>query len=455
MTFFSRIFTLGLVITFCVGCAEPVSVSNAQPLNNAADWPGFLGPNGDGTTPETGIPTTWPKAGFPKLWECQLGTGYAPPSVAGGKLFHFDRANGNNRLTCRDARKGTVIWTYETPTEYEDLYGYDPGPRACPVIDGERVYFYGADGMLGCVSIATGKEVWKLDTREKYHFHQNFFGVGSAPLVMGDVVIVAIGGSPKGPRPNDLREAKGNGTGIVAFDKITGAEKYRLSNELASYSSPILATMDGKKLGLYYSRGGLLGFDPAVGKELFFQPWRSKILESVNAANPVVVGNQILVSDCYEKGSVVWKYTGGKLETVWSDAKKDRGEASLQAHWCTPIFHDGYIYGCSGRNANDADLRCVEWATGEVKWVERRTTRSTLIKADGHLLSLGEQGQLRLIKPTPEKYTELAKWDAPDLSYPSWAPPVLSHGVLYLRGKDDQSPSGHKLIAYDFIPAKK
>src|SRR5205085_7150197 len=101
-------------------------------------------------------------------------------------------------------------------------------------------------------------EVWKVDTKAKYFFHQNFFGAGSVPLVDGDLIIVCVGGSVKGPRPIDFRDVKPNGTALVAFDKKTGAVKYASGDELASYSSPIVATIDGKRLGLYFARVGLL-----------------------------------------------------------------------------------------------------------------------------------------------------------------------------------------------------
>ncbi len=464
-----RIAPLGVVFALValVGCADPAPTPVAdEPVKPGAadrvivpaigsDWPGFLGPVGDGSSPETGIVAPWPKAGLKKLWDCPLGSGYAPPSVAAGKLYHFDRVGDEARLCCRNAVSGELLWTYKTPTQYEDSYGYDPGPRACPVVDGDRVYVHGADGVLACVATATGKEVWRLDTREKYHFHQNFFGVGSAPVVAGDLLIVAVGGSPKGAKPFDFRAVQGNGTAVVAFDKKTGVEKWTLSDELASYSSPVVTTIDGQTVGLYFARGGLLGFDPKAGKELFQHKFRSKILESVNAANPVVVGNQILLSECYENGTTLVKYAGGKITTVWSDAKKDRDDHALSSHWCTPIHHDGYVYGCNGRNPNDAELRCVELATGAVKWTERRTTRCTLLKVDGHLISLGEQGELRLLKLNPAKYDEVSKWEVPGLGYPSWAPPTLCRGILYVRGKSDAGRDANTLIAFELIPAKK
>jgi outer membrane protein assembly factor BamB len=426
----------------------------ALPPRPGSDWPRFLGPAGTSASTETGILTRWPKEGLKKVWECELGVGYAPPTIAAGRLYHFDRYGTDARLTCRDATTGAVVWKFEYPMAYEDYYGYDSGPRACPVVDGDRVYIYGVEGVLHCVSASDGKPLWKVDTRAKYHFHQNFFGIASAPVIEGDLVIIAVGGSPPGPRPADLRDAKGNGSAIVAFDKKTGAEKYRFGDELASYSTPIITDIGGKRVGLYFARGGLLGFDPRAGKQLFHYNWRAKAMESVNASTPVVVGDKVLLTECYEKGAALVKVAGNKVEAVWTDADRDRFDKALMSHWCTPIVAGGFVYGCSGRHTPEADLRCVELTTGEVKWRERRTTRCTLLKADGHLLSLGEGGELRLLKVNPQKYEEVARWEVPGLAYPCWAPPVLSHGLLYLRGKDENSRDGHKLMCFELIPQK-
>jgi hypothetical protein len=231
------------------------------------------------------------------------------------------------------------------------------------------------------------------------------------------------------------------------LSKATGVVRYEAGDELSSYSSPVIASVGGKKLGLYFARGGLLGFDPQTGKPAFHYPWRAKIEESVNAANPVVVGDRVLVTECYGVGSACLKLEPGKAAEVWTDRDKGRDEKALMAHWNTPIHDGGFVYGSSGRHTNEADLRCVELATGDVTWVARRTTRCTLLKVDGHVLSLGEGGELRLFKVNPQKYEEVARWESPDLDYPAWAPPVLSRGLLYVRGKD-------RLVCYELIPKK-
>lgn len=441
-----RRFALLLLV---VGCAP--AADHVKPTRTGTDWPTFLGPSADGSSPDKGILTTWPKDGLTKVWECRLGTGYAPPVVADGRLIHFDRVDDDLVLTARNAETGKKLWQWTHPTAYEDYYGYDPGPRACPVIDGDRVYAYGPDGLLACVSVADGKEVWKLDTVKEYHVHQNFFGVGSVPLVAGDLLIVAVGGSPEGRRPVDLRDAKGNGSGLVALDKKTGKEKWKASNELASYSSPVLATFHGNKTLLYFARGGLIGLDPENGKERFSFAWRAKMAESVNAANPVVADDTILITECYDRGAVLLRVTKEfKLETVWSDATAEGDEKALRCHWCTPVVVGKYVYGSSGRHEPEGDVRCVELATGEVKWKQERTRRSTITKIDGHLLVLTEDGTLMLVKPSAEKFDKVAEWnekDNPDLRAPCWAPPVVARGLLYVRGKG-------KLCCYELIPAK-
>lgn len=403
---------------------------------SGADWPMFLGPTQDGKSTETGILKTWPKSGLKVVWEAQMGQGYAAPATSRGRLFHFDRFGENQRLTCRESETGKMLWKFEYPSDYEDLYGYSPGPRACPVVDDDRVYTYGPEGMVHCVSVVDGKLLWKVDTAKEYRFHQNFFGVGSVPVVHGDVLIVAIGGSPKGPRPADLRDAKGDGTAIVAFDKRTGKEKYRVSNELASYASPTIAKIDGVDVGVYFARGSLITFDPTTGKPGASVPWRARILESVNVSNPVIVGDRIFITECYGPGSVLFRYKGNSFERIWSDLdKEDREDKSLRCHWNTPIHIDGYLYGSSGRHENESELRCIELATGKLAWSYRNRSRSSLTYVDGHFVCLEESGDVTLLKVNSAKYEEVARWRT-DLDAPCWAAPVISHGLLYVRGKD-------------------
>jgi len=457
---FYALMFIGCTAQNCLA-AEPQSPDSLDNLSNIGtrtlgiDWPSFLGSEHNSRSPETGI--VWPAAGLKVVWQKELGISYGIGSVAKGRYYQYDRFDDVQRLTCLNAETGKELWKFEHSVEYEDLYGYNGGPRCSPVIDGNRVYIYGVAGWLHCLRADNGELVWKVDTVTKFGVVQNFFGVGSTPVISGDLLIVMVGGSDEESQklpPGRLDLVAGDGSGLVAFDKRNGEVKWKLTDELASYSSPTLATIDGRPWGFAFCRGGLVGFDPAKGKVDFEFPWRARKMESVNAATPIVMKNEVFISECYELGSALLKVAPGDHKVVWSDDPRKR-EKSLEAHWNTPIFHEGYLYGSSGRHSENAELRCIEWKTGKVMWSKEDTTRTSLLYVDGHLINLGEYGNLQLLKASPTGYDLVREFtpriDGPGspqlLQYPCWAAPILSHGLLYVRGKN-------RLVCYELIPEK-
>lgn len=444
--------------------AEPQSLPHEirQTRLAGSDWPTFLGPTGDNKSSERGIISPWPADGPTIVWQTRVGTGYGMPSIARGRLYQFARIGDRARLDCLESESGQPLWHFEYPTSYEDLYGYDNGPRTSPVIDGDRVYVMGVEGMLHCLDARDGRLSWRVDTTREFGVIQNFFGVGSTPVVEGDLLIANIGGSPAADQnvpPGQLDMVHGNGTGVVAFDKLTGKVRYHFSDELASYASPTLATIDGRRWCFVFARGGLLGFDPASGKLDFHFPWRSDKLESVNASTPVVVGNRVLISETYGPGSALLAVRPGACDVAWSDAERRR-DKSLQCHWNTPVYHAGYVYASNGRHSENAELRCVELATGKVMWSQPGLGRSSLLYVDGHLVCLSEYGELLLLAATSDKFQPISQVTLRDraaaasdgeagklLKYPAWAAPILSHGLLYVRGHD-------RLVCLELIPRR-
>lgn len=418
----------------------PPSALDSAP--EARDWPGFLGPHRNGKSTESGLPDVFPTAEPPLVWQAPIGTGYAAPAIGDGRLYHFARYNDNERLTCLDAATGEQRWTCEYPTAYDDMLGYNNGPRATPLIDGPHVYTFGAEGILQCVRAADGVPVWRVDTTKDFHVVKNFFGVGSTPLLWGDLLLVNVGGSPP-DGPPDVYAAQGrvqaDGSALVAFDKATGKVRWKTGDDLASYASPVLASVGGRDTVFVFARGGLLAIDPAKAETLARFPWRAKLLESVNASSPVVVGDEVFISETYELGSALTKFSGSDFAEVWTDRGRRR-DRSMALHWNTPVEHDGYLYGSSGYHAPEAELRCVEWKTGKVLWSEPDMGRSSLLYVDGKLVCLSEDGTLRILRCTPDRYDELAKWElkaddgTPLLKYPAWSAPALARGRLYVQG---------------------
>lgn len=432
---------------------------------NKEDWPQFLGPRGDGKSAETGLDIQAireadqaGKAPLKVLWRYKLGTGYGAPTVSRGRLFLFERVKDKARIAALNAETGDELWRHEYTTDYVDSYGYNNGPRCSVVVDDDRVYAYGVEGMLICLSAVDGKKLWSVDTTAKYGVVQNFFGVGSTPVIFNDLLLVMVGGSGKGAKnytAAQLDLVQGDGSGIVAFDKMTGKERYAITDELASYASMKLAKVGRQNWGLAFCRGGLVGFEPQKGEVLFQFPWRAESLESVNASMPVVDQGQVLISETYGPGSAMLDLNPfGNMKkpteapVVWKDKSGLRDKKSLQTHWNTPVVHNGYVYGSSGRHTGNAELRCVEWKTGKVMWSEPGLTRMSLTYIDGHFLCLGEYGQLILIKANPEKLepvtfdllagnpkTQIA--GGVTLQYPCWAAPVVARGLMYVRGDDE------------------
>lgn len=459
------------VVSWVGGAVVRAEVGGGLPLDLATrpqgqDWPAFLGPTADGKSAETGLQTPWPDKGPRLLWQRELGESYGIGSVSRGRYLQFDYADGKARLDCWNAETGQPIWNFSYTSGYTDYYGYNSGPRASPVVDGDRVYLLGVEGMLHCVRLEDGQLIWKVNTQERFQVVQNFFGVGSSPVVFEDLLLVMVGGSPKEDLflpPNRFDEVKPQGSGIVAFDKHTGEVRYQTLDDLASYATPRIVQQGGRPWAFAFCRGGLGAFDPRNGQVDFRLPWRARILESVNASTPVVWNDRVFISETYGPGAALLAFKPGGFETIWSDEARGRGKA-MQTHWNTPIYHEGFLYGSSGRHTGNAELRCVEAETGRVRWSIPDLSRCSLTYLDGHFLCLSETGSLRLVRANPEKYELVSEFTPrlaeqgtdpgnadesarPLLAYPAWAAPIVARGLMYVRGKD-------RVACYEIIPPR-
>jgi len=420
------------------------------------DWKSFLGPTHNAMSTETKLLRAWPKGGPKLVWEMKHGTGYSSPAISGDRLVFFHRVGNEERVECLHRETGERYWQFNYPTQFEDRYGYNNGPRASPVIDGDHVYTYGAEGKLHALKLETGQVYWKRDLSSEFKVPHDFFGVAATPLVESDLLIVNVG-APGGPS-------------VAAFDKTTGKLVWGAGDQWGpSYASPVPATVNGKRRIFVFAggesrppTGGLMSIDLLNGALDFAFPWRSTSYESVNAASPVVIGNQVFVSASYKTGGALLNLppTGG-YNVAWKSA-------DLSTHFNTAIYKDGYLYGFDGRNEPDASLVCIEVKTGKLMWrvnpeweefmvidgSQRKgrlgTFRGTLLSVDGKFLCLGEMGHLLWLDLTPSGYKELARtWLF--AARETWALPVLSRGLVYVtqNTRDFVSRETTRLLCYD------
>ncbi len=370
-----------------------------------ADWPQFLGPNRNGNSEETVEAWTAPPR---KLWSFEAGQGFSSPVVAQGKVILFHRVGNEERLTALDAATGKTLWSSSAPTSYRDDFGFDEGPRAAPTVAGNRVFVYGAEGILRAADLATGKWLWSVDVMKTYAVEKGFFGAAGAPLHFEGRVIINAGGKD---------------AGIVAFDAATGREVWRATADPAGYSSGVAAVVNGKTSAVFFTRTGLTVLDPATGTVIHQMRWRSRSNASVNAATPLVEGNRIFLSASYGTGAVL--IDAANWKTVWS------GDDSLSNHYSTSVKVGPYLYGFHGRQETGQELRCVEWATGKVVWSQDGLPAGTLLAVKDRLLILTETGELILATASPEGFRPLAR--ARILEGVVRAHAALSDGLLFAR----------------------
>ena len=417
-----------------------------------SDWPSFLGPNHNSVSPETKLLAEFPKGGPSLVWEMNKGPGYSAPAVLGDRVVLLHRVEGDEVVDCLKADTGQRYWRLTYPSNYMDRYGYCDGPRASPVIASGTnaadalVYTIGAEGTLHCIELSTGRVLWRRDLLKEFGLTQNFFGVGSTPLVEGDKLIVNIG-AQRGPC-------------VAAFDLKTGRMAWGASSgESAwgpSYASPIPAVVNGRRCVFVFAggetgprqpvSGGLLCIDPQTGKVDFTFPWRGKRRESVNASSPLVLAGsgqqdaQVLISECYGSGGTLLDIGPGfSCTPAWANE-------NFGTHFMTAVEKDGYLYGVDGHGPQDAFLVCVERKTGKEIWRKQpeweeaepdgqgatRTAtwglyRCQLMPVDGRCLCLGEYGHLLWLDLQPTGYKELDRtrlFNAPE----TWTGPALSRG---------------------------
>jgi outer membrane protein assembly factor BamB len=395
-----------------------VALTAAALQVQAGDWPQFLGPNRNGANAETNLASSWPKEGPPVLWQRKVGQGFSGPVIGAGKLILFHRIGDKETVECLDAKTGNKIWKSDYETSYRDDFGFDEGPRATPAIAESRIFTFGAEGMLSGWNLESGAKEWSVDTKARFHAGKGFFGVACSPLVEGNAVILNVGGK--------------DGAGIVAFDKATGKVLWRDTDDEASYSSPVVATVNGQRRVFVITREALVALNPSDGKVAFRYPWRPPMHASVSAAAPLVVGDQIFISASYGTGATLLRFREPEPEKLWST------DEAISCHYATPVVHKGFLYGFDGRAdpglQADSSLRCVELKTGRVRWSEGSLKAGTVTLANDQLLVLTEKGELLRAPATPEGFKPTNR--AQILPLLVRAHPALANGLFYARSKD-------------------
>lgn len=422
----------------------------------AQDWPQFLGPDRNSTSPQENILRSWPETGPEVLWTVDLGIGYGGPVVKDGKVYLLDRDNAvGDKMRSFDLNTGEELWKFEYDAAGEVMF---PGSRSVPAVDGNYLYSCGPYGDLYCLDIRTHQPVWKAniwtdfggdpgngsEDRGGFGGRGNFpiWAVSQCPLVYGDLLIV-LSQAPE--------------AGAVAYNKTTGEMVWKtpnLGNE--SYASPSIAKIDGQdhivfvisstnpigRRDMPQTLGNIVGIEPLTGKVLWnFDQWECHISvpSAVDAGN-----NKVLVVGGYELGAMmieVKKQADGTYGTTEIFRTEEFGDQTKP-----PLLIGGYLYAQYGTNNKRDGLSCMSM-DGEIMWKTKRDpsfNKGSMILADGLILATDGEKTLYLIEPDPSGFKPLASSElltaqenddprAARFGTQNWAPIALADGKLLVR----------------------
>src|SRR6266540_5237137 len=371
-----------------LGCAANVP---------AADWPQWRGPARTGHSLGGKAPTALPREASP-LWRNSVGGGFSGVTVAGGRVVYLDENGSREIAHALDAKTGAEIWQLDYADVFRDEWG--AGPRATPIIDGERVYVQSCNGEFRCLNLKDGAVLWRKNFEKD--FGVKFLGSkaneGTATrrgnngsgVIDGHRIILPVGST--------------QGASLVCFDKLNGQVLWKSGTDEAAYSSFMTATLAGSRQLVAFTAEALLGADLETGKILWRVPLKTNAKR--HAASPVIFGDQVVVNS-HTIGLLCFKITkdSSRFKAAPAWANQD-----LKINLATPVLVEGYLY-CQGANK---DYVCVEAPSGRLKWTQPGFGTGTkdyasTIAAGKHLLVLTETGDLILLAANPERYTELGR----------------------------------------------
>ncbi len=401
-----RVIRLAAIVVLSGGLVASATATRVQ----AGDWPQILGPHRDGRADGEQL-LQWPASGPRLIWQREVGQGFAGLAVVGERAILFHRLGNNLVAESLDTATGKATWKTSFETNYRGSISPDSGPRCVPLVHEERIYLVGPSGELACVRLGTGEKVWERNVHRDFNAPDGYFGAGSSPIVEGDKLLLNVGGR--------------GGAGIVAFSLTDGKTIWKSTDEAASYSSPVAVALDGQRLVIFVTRLNVVAVDPQNGAVRFQFPFGQRG-PTVNAANPIAIGNHLFVSASYGVGAVWAKIGPNSASTVWES------NDVMSSQYTTCIEKDGVLYGIDGRqDVGVARLRAFDPQTGNVDWTEEGFGTGNLILSGDKLLIMKTDGTLVLVQPSPKTYQPLA--DAQLFDTTVQALPALSRGRLFVR----------------------
>jgi outer membrane protein assembly factor BamB len=377
------------------------------------DVPQFFGPKRDGIILGAGLARDW-NASPPKLlWRQPIGSAWSAFTVVGGRAYTQEQRGEEEAVTCYEALTGRLLWTHSNKARFFQWQGGE-GPRATPTVSQGHVFAYGATGILDCLDSQTGQLVWSRDVLKENHLENLIWGISASPLVFDDTVVVT-GGMTSGPT-------------LLAYECATGRPRWQAGKDKASYSSPMLATLAGRRVILSVNAASLTAHDTGTGEVLLDYPWAPEAKWPKAAQPAALPGDRVFLSAGYGIGCALLQITAdaaGKLAAteLWKSMR-------MKNQFNSAAAREGFLYGL-----DDGLLACVDLANGNRKWKSGRFGSGQTLLVDDLVIVQSEPGPVFLASAKPEGYDELGQ--IPALNGKTWNYPTLAGRYLLIRNAQE------------------
>ena len=387
---------------------EPMTQPGLTTSESRIDWPGFRGPDRDGILHGLPIKTDWSASPPIEMWRRPVGPGWSSFAVRGNLLYTQEQRGDHETVACYHVMTGSPVWRHADATRFWESNG-GAGPRGTPTLSSGRVYTFGGTGILNVLDANDGSVVWSRNAAADTQTKVPHWGFSSSPLVVDDVVIIAVAGK------------------LAAYDLATGDLRWSGPDGEDGYSSPHLLTIDGVQQVLLMSKAGAVSVATADGTLLWEYPWPggSRIVQ------PALYGlDNLLLSAGEGRGTrrigVVQDPNGWVVKEHWKSAR-------LKPNFNDMVVHKDHIFGFVGTS-----LVCFNIEGGQRMWKGARYGGQLILLANQDLLLvLSEKGDLALVGATPDRFTEFARF--PVIKGKTWNHPVLVDDILLVRNAQEMA----------------
>jgi outer membrane protein assembly factor BamB len=358
------------------------------------------------------IATDWSTSPPVELWRRPIGPGWSSFAVSGDLLYTQEQRGPDEVVSCYRVSTGEPIWRHRDATRFWESNA-GAGPRGTPTLLNGRVYTLGATGILNVLDAGNGAVVWSRNAASDLNAKTPMWGFSSSPLVVDDVVIVALGGK------------------LAGYDATTGNRRWAGPGSGFSYSSPHLATIDGVTQVLFISGDGTTSVAPATGKVLWEHAWPGGAIVQPALTND---GGVLVNAISMNGGTGIRRLAIAHSAGHWSVAERWTS-TGLKPYFNDFVVHNGFAFGFDG-----SILSCIDLQDGQRKWKGGRYGNGQLLLlADQDLLLvLSEDGELALVKATPDQFTEVARFPGA-LEGKTWNHPVVVRDVLLVRNDHEMA----------------